>query len=343
MNIPFFKTAAITTCAGLALVACGGDGGSDDNSGGDITLSEPLAITSENAAQVSGFGVGSPASADTMLSSTGNIVGGVDISSKTKFSFRDFAKKQLESGQAYLSTSTLNNIPDSLSGVEISETVDCTNSGSMTISGNIVNSDSNFWSKGDSLSVNFDNCSEGSYTINGAMSFTLNTDENDESTAPYNNSMSMIMNNLSIVPSGEAPLQAQGDMTISSSSDDGIIINSSISGTNLSFTEGGVTETLTDYQFDLTDNQATGEYSENIKATIDINQLGGRVACTTLTLFEGVGESNPHTGILKCVGANQSSVTLTAIDNTKVTLDIDTDGDGITDETQESTWAEVEL
>lgn len=337
MNIPFFKTAAITTCAGLVLVACGGGSGSDDNNNGS-TLLEPLTITSENASQVSASGVGAADSVDNR-DTTGGILGGIEMQSpETRFSLKTFAKQQLDQYRfSGLNTS------ETLAGVDIPHIETCTNGGSITMSGNVANLDSFLGNRGDSLTASFNNCREGSNTLNGSMSLTFNADENDESTAPYSNSMTITMNNLSIVSLGEATLQLHGDMTLGTSSNDGIIINLSMSGTNFSITEGGVTETLSNYQFDLTDNQATKEYSFNIKASIGINQLGGRVECTTPTLFEGVGESNPHTGVLKCVGANQSSVTLTAIDNTKVTLDIDTDGDGITDETQESTWAEVEL
>ncbi|VAW86059.1 hypothetical protein MNBD_GAMMA16-1675 [hydrothermal vent metagenome] len=340
MKISFLKMTLATSCAGLVLVACGGGGSDGDNPGNTPpALSAPLAITSENAAQVSGSGVGASNSADTMNVSGSSVLGGIEMtSSESQFSFRTFAKKQLNQYRTSL------NMTDTLAGVEISSTmVDCSNGGSITISGNVVDHNRDLRSRGDSLTVIFDNCGNSGTTMSGSISVTFNTDQSDELTAPYNNSMTMVMDKFSVVQPGQATLQAQGDMTIDTSSDDGITVNTSISGTSFSVGDGSATEILANYKFDFTINKATGAYNESIVATIDIRQLGGSVECTTPTLFEGVGDSNPHTGAFKCVGANQSSVTLTAIDSTTVQLEIDTDGDGVADETKTSTWAEIGL
>jgi len=47
----------------------------------------------------------------------------------------------------------------------------------------------------------------------------------------------------------------------------------------------------------------------------------------------------PSSGKLKVTGDNKSSVTLTALDNTSYQVDIDTDGDGVTDSTSTGSWA----
>ena len=54
--------------------------------------------------------------------------------------------------------------------------------------------------------------------------------------------------------------------------------------------------------------------------------------------FQGVEPNDPFTGQATITGANNSSVTLIAVDSVNVTLEVDADGDGIPEETIPTTW-----
>ena len=62
---------------------------------------------------------------------------------------------------------------------------------------------------------------------------------------------------------------------------------------------------------------------------------------TTDVAFSGVDPFDPDTGQLTCVGVNNSSVTLTVIDSMNVELAVDTDGDGIADNTYTEAWTSL--
>ena len=130
-----------------------------------------------------------------------------------------------------------------------------------------------------------------------------------------------------------------GDGTISESSDDDISVTSTFSGNGIEITAGGESLTLTDYDIEETENQATGAFSILINATISSSSLGGSVIVTTDVALTGVVGSDPDAGQVTCTGADNSSLTLQVVDSLNVELQVDTDGVGGPDETLSLAWS----
>jgi hypothetical protein len=74
--------------------------------------------------------------------------------------------------------------------------------------------------------------------------------------------------------------------------------------------------------------------------TLDSTQLAGVVQYSTPVTFAGEGFDYPSSGALLVEGEN-SSARLTAIDNVNVTIEVDSNGDGVIDDTINTTWADL--
>ncbi len=101
----------------------------------------------------------------------------------------------------------------------------------------------------------------------------------------------------------------------------------------MQITAGGETLTLTDYNIQETENQATGACTISINATVSSSSLGGSVTVTTEVALTGVEAFDADYGRITCVGAGNTSVTVIVVDSVNVQLEVDLNGDGITDET----------
>jgi len=133
-----------------------------------------------------------------------------------------------------------------------------------------------------------------------------------------------------------------GDLDLEMSSDDNVVIDTSVASALLEVDVDGVVESLSDYLMTQTINQnlllqvvgADGVYTSDI--------LQGSVTFETLENFTALGDDNPSSGQL-LISDSSSSVLVTALDNLNVQLDIDLDLDGTIDQTIMVTWAELDF
>jgi hypothetical protein len=144
-------------------------------------------------------------------------------------------------------------------------------------------------------------------------------------------------NDFTIIENGEAT-SLHGSLVLSHATDDGLSFTSSISGNNIAVADAGGSGTLSAFVVGATENLANGGYTFDIRATVDSPDIGGAVSIVTDSTFQGVDPDHPFTGQATITGANNSSVTLIAVDAVNVTLLVDEDGDGVTDQTIDTTW-----
>ena len=90
-----------------------------------------------------------------------------------------------------------------------------------------------------------------------------------------------------------------------------------------------------------TTNDNTLAYSITINATISSSTLGGSVVVTTNIPLTGTGTLDADAGQITCVGANNTRVTLVAVDSLNVQLEVDVDGNGLTDEIIPAAWSDL--
>ncbi|MFQ5487645.1 MAG: hypothetical protein ACE5ET_04260, partial [Gammaproteobacteria bacterium] len=106
----------------------------------------------------------------------------------------------------------------------------------------------------------------------------------------------------------------------------------------------GDSEILSAYDIAFTSDEASlgTAYTIDANGTVASTALDGSVQFQTLTTFEGIDPEYPHSGVMRITGARNSSVTLTAIDSTDVQLEVDADGDGVSDQTITTQWAVID-
>ncbi|MFQ5468685.1 MAG: hypothetical protein ACE5EH_00115 [Gammaproteobacteria bacterium] len=327
----------------LLLVAvisgCGGGGFSDNTSG---STGVAPTITAANAATVAGTAV---AAMDVTISSSDFGANTVSVlktnRTETKFNLSGFSKELLItlnnsgwqnhviSSTVFASAVTLNGLPCDISGTIDMDWNDADN--------NLV------FSANDTFTITFNNCVDATSTANGTASltgFNLTGDPSLPGTI-WSMTSTFTFTNLQITEAGET-ISTNGSMRFNSASTNGALETATITTSSLTITDGSETVILDNLTIDTTLDTNTLATTLTFNGVVD-SSIDGRVTVTTITTLQGLDTDDyPGTGAIKVSGANNTSVTLTAVDNTNVRLAVDADGDGITDSTINTTWTALE-
>lgn len=337
----------IAVLAAGALGACGGGGGS--SSGGAINNIAPpvvggplLVITPENAEETAAdvidalegaFGAGNSA-----LDFGGAIGARVEAGNPAASEFAlDFAQRARDS---------VVSAADSVAvGAVITETEDCSDGGSTTVSidtGSLSQVEfSNALQDGQippgtSVSIRFNECMQpGQPTLNGGFTVVFQQFTVDgligedamtlEFTATFDSLSS---------PDGTI----SGDISFLLVSDVGMT-RIDISGEGLSIASSTESIALLDYLVNAL--QDTESLSETFDFTLDISSLG---QVTVLGIDPWVTSNFaefPGSGSLRVSGADDTSITITALDEVNVQLEVDSDGDNVANVTIITTWVDL--
>ena len=323
----------------VSLAGCGGGGSGD--SGGTVAIpTDPVSITPANAVQVASATLGavdvlSDFDADALIgiaSASTNDAGAVNA----RLELADILSAQLSRLQAL--------VPQTASMVTIAvaippETFSCLVSGTVTVSGDIADTTFSTLTAGDVITGSFSSCDDGDgYVISGTLTITIQAFTGDLFVPPYSLTASFGLSNLSLTQAGET-LTLNGTATLTESTQDDIFFTSSLSGASLSFTEStGDAGTLTNFISNGTDDFNTLEYTVDSSGTLATVDLTGSVQYDTITIFRGSGDNYPFEGVLVVFGADNSTETITAVDAINITIDLDENGDGVIDETFNTTW-----
>jgi len=92
------------------------------------------------------------------------------------------------------------------------------------------------------------------------------------------------------------------------------------------------------FSMTITVDNNTSAYTLTAGGTFASTALGGTITLSTPVALSGVGTANPNAGTVKLVGEGNSSVTVTPLDATNVRLEVDSNGDGSSDATIDTTW-----
>jgi len=323
----------------VSLAGCGGGGSGD--SGGTVAIpTDPVSITPANAVQVASATLGavdvlSDFDADALIgiaSASTNDAGAVNA----RLELADILSAQLSRLQAL--------VPQTASMVTIAvaippETFPCLVSGTLTVSGDIADTTFSTLTAGDVITGSFSSCDDGDgYVISGTLTITIQAFTGDLFVPPYSLTASFGLSNLSLTQAGET-LTLNGTATLAESTQDDIFFASTLSGASLSFTDStGDAGTLTNFISEGTDDLNTLEYTLDGSGTLATVGLTGSVQYATTTTFRGTGDNYPSEGVLVVTGADNSTETITAVDSINITIDIDENGDGIIDQTINTTW-----
>jgi len=205
-------------------------------------------------------------------------------------------------------------------------------------------------STGDKFSVEFQNCNDGEFIYNGksSLEFLLVEGDIENEIPPYRFQVKTVLENLNVTDccqSGSDSFSVNGDITMTLNQPDSSNTLLGLQGDSLRIiitgTESG-TVTLKTYLFEVSENESTGVLSLNSKGMLDSTFIGGSVSFDTpQALVGGLNDENPSSGVMVINGANGSKQTLTVIDNTRVELAVDANGDGVNETTIPVTWDEL--
>jgi hypothetical protein len=323
----------------LLVAGCGGGASSSDNSGDIPTAS--VQITSSNAPTVAGGSVSSTKSMSSTGGSMSTAVVGAMVSPNGRMpSVLEISLAEFERARSlHLPAATV-------AGVIPGGTYNC-ETGTYSYSFLDPN-DNGIFDGGDTLTFTYNSCLLGSATTNGTVTFAVNTlvdPVTPTPVSPSTSSFTLTFSGYSSVITGAGSISMEGDITISASND-GTTLEASMNGASFdmaSSVDGNFR--MTTYSFHYSENSATGVYvmgaGVGTPMTMGGSMMGGYVTVFTPVEFSGIGYGNPSVGTMVITGEGNSSVTIQTVDTINVDLLVDSNGDGTTDDTIHTTWAEL--
>ena len=333
----------------VLVTACGGGGG-----GGGTTTLEPrdaLALTAANAPQVSAVvldgsdsidGVGGSAPLD--LLSTGGAGGGASGPTPASFVFDQVQRLPAYIGAQALGLATIIG-PETLDasdgvcdlGGTVRVTID-------TAAGTVDDFLFGIPPAGSSITMTFSNCNDTSFgtTVNGGLKLTFTQAvglPGDPGVDIFLLRVDTVFTNL--VFSGQ--FAADGDMALITDSAGGGAYTVTISGTRLKVTDNARTIGLYNYFESVATIDGGANLTTEFDFQVDDSLLSGSVSAVSLEAFKiAVAETYPNAGRARITGANGTTVTVETLDNVNVRLNVDTNGDALTDSVIDTTWAELD-
>ncbi len=236
----------------------------------------------------------------------------------------------------------------------INESIPC-DSGTATITGTLAldidpenPNIENIFSPGDTLTTSWSNCTFEGFTFNGVVDLTIVDFDGDASLFNFSLTSDMAFTNFSVTAPGEGKITMAGGLQVALDLRNPPNAMTNVSGTQMTVTEDdGRSTTLQNFEVDELFNESSGDYSLTTSGTVTSSVFGGPFTYQTLETITGnafLGEGDPVTGVLLIVADDGTQMTVTAINDNAVDvqLDIDADGDGVFEEMQVSTWAELD-
>jgi hypothetical protein len=327
----------------VTLAACGGGGGGAPPAApaepalAEITSQNAPAITAGamdavlGSALLAGFG-GTDLFLPTSVTSTGGIVGAGEV--VLKLIRRHGAATQLRRILVVVGPFT----------------EPCLVSGSITFSADLQNETT--LSPGDSITADFSNCDDGDGLIlNGGFDFTFVSFSQsivdcfvfNACTGEDQLTVDIDFRDLQTT-AGAVTLSVVGDQTLEIDTTTPPTSTTTISGDSLTISDAAFTQSLSAYSTTVTVNSLTAAYTIDGNGTSEVPTLfSDPVIYATTDPLTGIaiGVVAPDSGSVLIEGADSATITLVVLNNVQVQLEIDLDGDGITDETQSTTWDEL--
>lgn len=330
------KLAYISTLIPLLLVAACSDSSYNGGNGGDNNPPPPppppppagFDITPTNAMQISQVAYQS-------VVTSGDIAGLAGSSGLTADNGGNFSKPTANAKLGGTLTTLLQKVPFGPTMLP------CAVSGSLTVSGDLANPLT--LSAGDTILAVYANCDDGlGEVIDGTLDFVVDAFTGDIFTGAYDMTMTMDLMNFQSTTATDV-LLGNGDGTAILNTVAAPYVEASVTGSSMTSDLNGSTETITAYSSaqTLDGGLDPAPYTMVASGTLDSSDLSGVVTYSTAVMFEGLGADYPNIGEM-LVTATNSSARLIAVDNVDVRIEIDSDGDGMIDDTILTTWAELD-
>jgi len=323
-GIRSFLVAAVVAI-GIATILASGGGSGSLGPGTPPTTNDPtLAITADNGEAV----------AATILSAIGLSFDLGDVSDATLAGPAETALSTVPvKSLSSLYSKTYSQDPHAIEACAVSGTVDITftvaNPSQPTV--------------GDRIVAIFDQCDDNlGYVISGTVDLTVSDLQGDTLGSTFLIGFQVLFTDV-VVTEGTESITSNGDFTLTIDRRGYPVIIMTMSGDTLEVSTGGETMTLTGFDHSLTTDFGV---IPDTKVAEVLGRLGslllnGSVDYETIVPVEGLGDLDPHTGVILITGADGSTVRIVLVDSANITLEIDVNGDGVIEAYVYTSWAEL--
>jgi len=319
----------------LGLSACGG-GGSSGSAPNNPAESTMLGISASNYQAVGQSAVSSA----LFLNDTGGVVTAAESGGDPRLLRHAVDTARRAMGVASRRQALL-------SGVEVRDTVPCSQGGSLAVSINDSNNNGSF-DLGDSLTLDAQSCKEDGDVLQGRISMSVQALTGVYDSSNYSATLAMTLTAFSVTTGSD---MAQGDGTINltiSQTPTAGEVTLATSRLVLSGRAGGqnFSTTLTDTRLTLRIETVNGSPRTSISynsslasSSFDNKQV---LITTPQPLVITGSDSYPSSGYLLVQGQANSSLRVTAVNRSQARLELDAQGDGVYETQLLKTWAELE-
>ena len=310
--------------ASALIAACGGGSG---HLGGGLPSTSTFDITSANAATATRV------SWEAMITSGnfGSLGGGIALTASAP----DGSAKPSPAAAAV--SKVINVIQMDPFGPLV---LPCQSDGIITLSGDVT--DLETLTVGDTYQMTYESCDDGfGEVIDGIVDLEVREISGDLQTDMFMLSMDAVMTDLQVA-TGTDTIVNNGDATISLDTMQSPYVAAGTSGTSVTVDSNAGSETLRNYATNQSIDGGREELPFTLSASgsLDSTELDGIVQYSTPVTFSGEGFAYPSAGSLLVEGEN-SSARLTAVDDVNVVIEVDANGDGVIDDTINTTWASL--
>ncbi len=219
---------------------------------------------------------------------------------------------------------------------------DCPEGGTSTLSGEVADLLTPTLTPGDFFDIAYTMCDDGFSVIDGNLHYVVDAFNGILLAGTYDLTMTASFTDFQVA-TAEDTLVSNGDVTVRLNTLQFPFLEAETSGNSLTIDGIAASQTLTN--FASSHSQSSGliplPYSQYSSGTLNSTLLPGVVNYSTPVTFTGFDADYPSSGEFLISGEN-SSARLIAVDNVNITVEVDTDGDGVVDDTIETTWAELE-
>jgi hypothetical protein len=318
------------------LVACGGGGGSDGDSGTPLVPSAAT-ITAGNLEGVARQTL----VAATYLGDATGLVTGAQVAPGAGSLFA-FTRTQLERLPGLFGSRTR-----VVTGVTTSDSFTCTGGGSVSVQ-TTDNNGNGTVDVGDSGTLTATNCVEDGATFSGTIGLRFTAVSGDLDTDVYTATVAVTLQSLrATTAAGQAAGTGEFTLVIASTDASTGSLDLTVPSLSVAGSFGGVADTVTLQNFRLTSSTALSagrlRTSSNVSGTVGSTALaGGTVTLATAQpLVQFDTDAHPSSGQIIANGAAGSQMRLTVQSATNVLLELDTSGDGSFESNVVKTWVSL--
>lgn len=337
----YFASRASIAAVAFALAACGGGGGSSSNASSSSPTLLSSSITSSNVQDVGAQGYSATSTLNSQVGgSTPSFVTGVTIDSGRPGLFGVTLQELYRALDAQPAA-------NQVIGVTTSQTVQCSSGGTMLVNANFASSST--ISAGDTLTLTANACKESGSTLDGTLSINFKSvSDMPSESSTWSGVLGISYTNFSVTAGTSSDIaSATGDITMNINQTGSGAASFSATGSSLKIntTHNGSTTAITLSNLSYGGSLASDIYTYHTSYTLsgNLGKLGNTsFTVKTLTDFKQTASGFPTQGVLKITATDNSLLTLTVINSTNVRLDLDKNGDGVTDETVTTTWSDLQ-